>query len=124
VNVFYTLNENLENLYDFVGQEIFLRWSKCIQVMINDCMFEYCEAMMKGLDNSFQYKPADVLPALNLSYRKGKRQGQFAISKKPLTIEYTPEMFNQLAGMGSKNWVDYAAANDQNTQLLKLLTRL
>ena len=46
VNVFFTLNENLENLYDFVGQEIFLRWSKCTAVMINDCLFEYCEAIL------------------------------------------------------------------------------
>jgi len=29
VNVFYVLNENLENLYEFLGKEIFLRWSKC-----------------------------------------------------------------------------------------------
>lgn len=42
-------------------------------------------------------------------------------------------MFNQLAGMGSKSkiddvmnvdWVDFAAANDQTTSLIKLLTRL
>lgn len=30
VNVFFMLTEILENLYDFVGREIFLRWSKCI----------------------------------------------------------------------------------------------
>jgi hypothetical protein len=69
VNVFYTLNENLENLYDFVGHEIFLRWSKCIQVMVHDCLFEYCEALMSGLDNTSQYKPSDVLPPLNLAHR-------------------------------------------------------
>lgn len=30
VNVFYTLTETLENLYDFVGRKIFMRWSRCI----------------------------------------------------------------------------------------------
>jgi hypothetical protein len=51
VNVFFTLCETLENLYDFIGREIFLRWSKCIHVMIHDVIFEYCDMLLKGLDN-------------------------------------------------------------------------
>ena len=66
VNVFYTLNEILEHLYEFVGKDIFLRWSKCIQAMIHDVIFEYAEAMTKGLDNQSQFKPSEVLPYLNL----------------------------------------------------------
>eukprot|EP00347_Sterkiella_histriomuscorum_P023264 403335317 len=124
VNVFYVLNENIENLYEFLGKEIFLRWSKCIQVMIHDCIFEYCNELMKGLDNTSQYKPSDVLPPLNLMSRKGKKQGQFTISKKANIIEYTPDMFNKLVGMGNKNWVDLASCNDQTISLQKLLTRL
>ncbi|CDW85886.1 UNKNOWN [Stylonychia lemnae] len=80
VNVFYVLNENLENLYEFLGKEIFLRWSK-----------------------------------------QGKKAGTFAISKKSNQVEYTPAMFNQLAGMGNKN---FAASNDQSISLQKLLVRL
>lgn len=101
VNVFYMLTETLENLYDFIGREIFVRWGKCIQVMIHDVVFEYCDVLLKGLDNLAQFKPADVLPSLNLALRKGKRPK-----------ELTPALFGQMTGMGSKNWVDFAAAND------------
>ena len=69
VNVFYMLTETLENLYDFIGRDIFARWSKCIQVMIHDVVFEYCDIMLKGLDNLGQFKPADVLPSLNIENR-------------------------------------------------------
>lgn len=51
VNVFYMLTETLENLYDFIGRDIFVRWGKCIQVMIHDVVFEYCDVLLKGLDN-------------------------------------------------------------------------
>jgi len=51
VNVFYVLTETLENLYDFVGRDIFIRWAKCIQVMVHDVVFEYCDILLKGLDN-------------------------------------------------------------------------
>jgi hypothetical protein len=30
VNVFFMLTETLENLYDFIGRDIFVRWAKCI----------------------------------------------------------------------------------------------
>lgn len=30
VNVFFMLAETLENLYDFIGRDIFVRWAKCI----------------------------------------------------------------------------------------------
>jgi hypothetical protein len=30
VNVFFVLTETLENLYDFIGRDIFIRWAKCI----------------------------------------------------------------------------------------------
>ena len=69
INVFFTLTETLENLYDFVGKDIFLKWSKCIQVMINDVIFEYCECLLKGLDNLAQFKPAEVMPSINLHSR-------------------------------------------------------
>lgn len=92
VNVFYTLTETMENLYDFVGREIFLRWSKCIQSMIHDVIFEYCECLLKGLDSIAQFKPADALPPINVQLRKGKRPK-----------ELTPALFNQMVGMGSKS---------------------
>jgi len=37
--------------------------------MIHDVIFEYCECLMKGLDNIAQYKPAEVLPPINLQAR-------------------------------------------------------
>jgi hypothetical protein len=92
VNVFFTLTETLENLYDFVGRDIFLRWSKCIQSLIHDVIFEYCELLLKGIDNLAQFKPSEVMPALNVALRKGK---------KPK--ELVPALFNQMAGMGSKS---------------------
>ncbi len=70
VNVFYTLTETLENLYDFVGRGIFLRWSRCIQSLIHDVVFEYCDCLLKGLDTHLaQFKPAEVLPSINLQAR-------------------------------------------------------
>ena len=69
VNVFFMLTETLENLYDFIGRDIFVRWAKCIQVMIHDVVFEYCDVLLKGLDNLAQFKPADVLPSLNVALR-------------------------------------------------------
>lgn len=102
VNVFFTLTETLENLYDFVGRDIFLRWSKCIQVMIHDVIFEYCELMLKGLDNIAQFKPAEVLPSLNLAVRSKSLFNSNEIEgKRPK--EYTPALFNQMAGMGSQS---------------------
>jgi len=70
VNVFYTLTETLENLYDFVGRGIFMRWSRCIQSLIHDVVFEYCDCLLKGLDAHLaQFKPAEVLPGINLQTR-------------------------------------------------------
>jgi len=37
--------------------------------MIHDVIFEYCESLMRGLDNHSQFKPSDVLPSLNLQAR-------------------------------------------------------
>jgi hypothetical protein len=126
VDVFYTLTETLENLYDFVGRDIFLRWSKCIQSMIHDVIFEYCECLLRGLDSIAQFKPSDILPPINVQLRKGKRHK-----------DLTPALFCQMAGMGSKSkqpcavrltvdWVDFCSANDHQNglSLQKLLTRL
>ena len=70
VNVFFTLVETLENLYDFLGKDIFMRWSKCLHSLIHDVIFEYCEYLMKGIDNVAQFKPSDVLPPMNVGMRK------------------------------------------------------
>lgn len=50
VNVFFILTETLENLYEFIGRDIFLRWSKCFESLIQDVIFEYCDQLLKGLD--------------------------------------------------------------------------
>lgn len=92
VNVFFTLVETLENLYDFLGKDIFLRWSKCLHSLIHDVIYEYCEYLMKGIDNVAQFKPSEVLPLMNVGMRKGK---------KPK--EWGPGLFCQMAGMGSKS---------------------
>jgi hypothetical protein len=92
VNVFFTLVETLENLYDFLGKDIFLRWSKCLHSLIHDVIFEYCEYILKGIDNVSQFKPSEVLPAINVGLRKGK---------KPK--ELVPTLFTQMSGMGSKS---------------------
>lgn len=38
-----------------------------------------------------------------ICYIEGKKQNQFTISKKANIIEYTPDMFNKLIGMGNKS---------------------
>ena len=53
MNLFYTLNEMVEGLHSFVGQEVFLRWSKPISAMIHDIIQEYCEYLTKNLDKVF-----------------------------------------------------------------------
>ena len=67
------MTETLENLYDFLGKEIFMRWSRCLHSMIHDVIFEYCELLMKGIDNIAQFKPSEALPPMNVGMRKGKK---------------------------------------------------
>ena len=88
VNVFFTLTETLENLYDFVGREIFLRWSKCIQVMIHDVIFEYCECLLQGMGGNAvsQFKPPEVLPPLNLQARSKEGHQHCLITYQSLII--------------------------------------
>ena len=50
-NMFYALNEALNSLYDLIGKAIFLSWSKSIQVMIHDVIFEYCDGLINNLGN-------------------------------------------------------------------------
>jgi hypothetical protein len=80
VNVFFTLVETLENLYDFLGKDIFLRWSKCLHSLIHDVIYEYCEHLMKGIDNVAQFKPSEVLPPMNVGMRKGKKPKEWGPS--------------------------------------------
>ena len=69
-----------------------MRWSKCLHSLIHDVIFEYCEYLMKGIDNVAQFKPSDVLPPMNVGMRKGKRPK-----------EWVPSLFTQMSGMGSKS---------------------